>query len=327
LKACNLGDKYGCNVFLLNAEVRSIYHWQNWFEPVAPAPEALIELLRVDNIVNGYSERPVPAKASAQFVSLLKDALHELPPVVSRVLGRKLVAIFLVEQLGSSAYNLGLFDQSGPSGSSIIVLDVTKLTRKANEWATWKENTPFATDPSLKLEVTIEEEAANNVKNAIQYIVLHEMGHVLERAGKHSPSKDEAPSPAFLSQFPFLAQSWVVTPNGYMTKFDTAFPERGKIRFYADTPESRVPLAVASEAYRKLEATNFVSLYAATNPWDDFAESFVSYVHSILQKRPYKVELKKGGKTVRSLSSCWQDSRCQEKRKFFEKVFSSTQGQ
>lgn len=322
LKACNLGSKDGCHFYLLNSEARSTDFWQNRFDTVAPAPLALIELLRVDNVVNGFSERPVSATPNPQFVTLLKEALREIPPGISKALDRKLVGIFLVENLGSTAYSLGLFDESGPSAMSLIVLDVTKLTKNANAWATWKENTPFKKDPNFSIEVSLENEASNDVKNAIQYIILHEMGHVLERAGKHNPTKDEAPNPVFLRQFPFLAQSWTVVPKvGYKTRFDEVFPERSKIRFYSDRAENKIPSATATEIYRKLESTNFPTLYAATNPWDDFAESFVGYVHSVIQKRPYQVVLKRNQRAIQFFKSCWDSPRCKEKRQYFDKIF------
>jgi hypothetical protein len=322
MKACKLGDRKGCEVFLLNAEVRSIEFWQNQREVVAQAPQALIELLRIDNQVNGYRERPVAASPDPKFVSLLQTAIRDIPRIVGQVLGRKLVGVFLVENLGSTALAMELLDGGAPSGASFIVLDVTKLGKPANAWATWKEGTPFKAGSGASLEVTIEGGPADSVQNAIQYVVLHEMGHVLERAREYSPPKDERPQLAFLRQYAFLAQSWLVLGDAYRSRFDDVFRERRDLRFYASRQGDQLPMSSAAGIYKALNTTSFPTLYAATNPWDDFAESFASYVHSVLQKRPYRVLLRSPGQPATLvLESCWEQPRCKAKRQFFDRVF------
>lgn len=44
---------------------------------------------------------------------------------------------------------------------------------------TWKENTPFKDSASYRLDARIEADSDDNRKNAIQYILLHELGHAL----------------------------------------------------------------------------------------------------------------------------------------------------
>jgi len=38
--------------------------------------------------------------------------------------------------------------------------------------------------------------------------------------------------------------------------------------------------------YRELLNSDFVSLFAATNPFDGFAQSYAMYVHVVLQGKP-----------------------------------------
>ena len=72
--------------------------------------------------------------------------------------------------------------------------------------------------------------------------------------------------------------------------------------------------------YTQLEATNFPTLYAATNPFDDFAESFVTYVHTVMMKKPFEVAIQRNGKTVKRFGSCWETERCKQKRVLIEEM-------
>jgi hypothetical protein len=70
--------------------------------------------------------------------------------------------------------------------------------------------------------------------------------------------------------------------------------------------------------YEQLEQTNFPTLYAATKPEEDFAESFVSYVHSMLLGRPFEIRIFENDKLLKTYRSCWNEMRCAEKRKVIE---------
>ena len=72
------------------------------------------------------------------------------------------------------------------------------------------------------------------------------------------------------------------------------------------------------DVYDQWSRTNFPTLYAATNIGDDFAESFASYVHTVIQKRPWEIRLLRDGALEKSYSTCWEAPRCVEKRRLIE---------
>jgi hypothetical protein len=72
--------------------------------------------------------------------------------------------------------------------------------------------------------------------------------------------------------------------------------------------------------YENLQRTNFVTLYGATRPGDDFAEAFASYVHTVLMKRPFAIRIYNKGTPATIFEACWQQPRCAEKKKFLEKL-------
>ena len=61
------------------------------------------------------------------------------------------------------------------------------LKRAANEWATWKESSAFSGNISYRLEAVIEEKESDDRIQAIQYILLHEIGHMVGFAKGGTP--------------------------------------------------------------------------------------------------------------------------------------------
>ena len=98
------------------------------------------------------------------------------------------VGFFLIRQLGSTAYSLDLIGkhfEDRPYG--LTVFDLDKLSRNANEWASWKEMSPFKADPHWSIRVEVEEKVNDNRKNAIQMVMLHELGHIWSYKFKMDP--------------------------------------------------------------------------------------------------------------------------------------------
>jgi hypothetical protein len=76
--------------------------------------------------------------------------------------------------------------------------------------------------------------------------------------------------------------------------------------------------------YDHVEQTNFVTLYATTNPSDDWAESFVTYIHHVVMKRPFQITIKKNGKPVKNFRLCWGTSRCSKKEAIIKTYLTGT---
>jgi hypothetical protein len=119
--------------------------------------------------------------------------------------------------------------------------------------------------------------------------------------------------------YPFLDTSWAVDPagNGYLRKIEQKFPLPGQIIYYKPS-DDRPSAARIPEYYDWLAKTDFVTLYGATNPYDDFAESLVTYVHTVLQKRPFEIRVVRNGQVERTVKACWDEPRCKAKRAVLE---------
>ena len=286
---------------------------------VGAAPSELLVYLNLDNIALGLPNRPHAAVIPVDFLKDMNDALAELPPQVKSLVAQKLVGIYLVKDLGGTGLTDYVHGGWFSRDAGFVVLDIDVLTKQsANAWATWKENTPFRADSAYKLEAQIENEAGDNRKNAIQYILLHELGHIISIGENVHPRWDGPPSS--VEKFPFAALSWKLDPadGKYVSRYDdSVLGERSKLRYYFGASLSAGRM---TPLYTQLLETNFPTLYAATHPGDDFAESFVSYVHTVLQKRPWEIRLFSEGKLEKTITSCWDEKRCAEKRAILEQT-------
>lgn len=306
--------------------VKKLDYWKHALTlPVAqrigPAPPELVDFLRLDTIAQSIPNKPRAPTITPEFIGEVTAAFDELPQPVKKLLASKLMGIYFIEDIGGTGFTDMVIDASGQPAGGFVVLDPSVLLKRtANDWATWRENTPFAPGRDFRLTAEIETERHNSQKNAIQYILLHEMAHVISIGGNIHPSWDIAPKDvSALSSYPFFQLSWTRSKDGnhYESLFDATFPQRKDVVYYFG---ARLAVGQMLDTYESLEQTNFVTLYGATRPGDDFAEAFASYVHTVLMKRPFAIRIFQNGKEMRVFKACWSQPRCADKKKLLEKM-------
>ncbi|MBI3714903.1 MAG: hypothetical protein HY255_02785 [Betaproteobacteria bacterium] len=290
---------------------------------IGAAPAELLEFVSLDNIFQQIPDRPRAASLPEDFMVDVRSAFRELPAKVKALLAPKLAGIYFIEGLGGTGFSDVIWnDEKTKPVAGFVLLDASVLRgMTANGWASWKENSPFTPQAGYSLEAKIEEAAFSNRKNAIQYILLHELGHVLSVRGDIHPSWNLEPKDiASTTAFPFFELSWKTdrAGNRYVSKFEDVLPLRSKTVYYFG---AKLQANQMVDAYDALARTNYPSLYASLNPGDDFAESFASYVHTVLMGRPFAIRLLQDGKVVKTFGACWSEPRCADKRKILDSLF------
>jgi len=292
---------------------------------VLAAPSKLLDYLNLDNKLHGFPNRPRTGKFGRQLMQDMKDAISEIPEAVKTLVDKRLMGIFLVQDLGGTGYTDYVYDKGQQPVGAFVVFDAQVLTRTANDWATWKENTPFIPDTGFDLQAIIESPADDNRKQALQYILLHELGHVASVAANIHPRwdgwecRDDPPD-----RYPFFQLSWQVNDSdscGISSRFDQdRFELRPDIVYYLG---AKLSIDASTAVYRQLEQTNFPSLYAATSPYDDFAESFVTYVHQVMMAKPFEIRIEGDGQRLTTYEGCWSNARCEAKQRILASLFLS----
>ncbi|MBC7603265.1 MAG: hypothetical protein H7255_11490 [Ramlibacter sp.] len=288
---------------------------------IGNAPPQLIEYVTLDNMKDDYPERPrAPLKDDA-FIADVRAAFAELPASVQVLFERRLIGIYLLDELGGTGWTEVVRDGSSHPMGGMIVLDASVLkARTANQWATWKENTPFKPDPRWQLHARIEDAERDTRRYAIQFILLHELGHVLSIGSDVHPSWLIDPKDVDeRARFPFFELSWRTDRqrDRFFSLFDLTLARRDDVVYYFG---ARLAASDMVPLHTTLEQTNFPTLYAATRPGDDFAESFASYVHTVLMRKPWEITLSRDGQVTKTIKSCWEEPRCAAKRAVLEEV-------
>lgn len=281
-------------------------------ERILPLPAEVRDFVHQVNVATGVDAVPVAAVPDAHLRADLREALSGMPAAVRALVDPLLLGVCLGRGLGSSGITDIVADAQGRFLGCIVLLDLDLLeTHSANSWATWKENLPFATGAGYSLAATIAAPEQDTRANALQFLLLHEFGHVLTADGDFLPRWWE---PVPNRRFSYLDLSWVVTSfGGFVPRAD--FELRGVVDFYG---KNQLFADAIVTAYTGLECSDFASLYGATNPYDDFAECFASYVHSEMLGRPYVLRVDLDGTPQAYLDSFWASARSTGKRRFME---------
>ena len=314
-------DKQALLTRMKNHPGRSAEPWGDFMsrpleDRFVQVPDEVIEYLYLDNQLNDFPEVPRAAQIDAAMQNEIRDVLRELPASLRDILYPKLAGLGFVEELGGSAYTESL--AGGDTG--FVLLDVGVMQRTANAWATWKENTPFA-EGRFKVTMTIEDDTNDTRKNALRYVLLHELGHIACIGERHIPDWGSAQTTAHAKGTHFFPLSWSIEPHEdgerYASVLEPAFPEARALPYYAP-PARRLPNDRLPAFYKALATTNLVTPYSAARVGDDFAEALVSYVHVVMKQRPWRIDIRDGEEVVQTLTACWNEPRCADKRAYMD---------
>lgn len=321
---CAQGDKACAREALKRHPAKSPAFWKSALakpveQRIGPAPAEVIEMLALDNVVHGYPNKPRAPRLTPEFLADVRSAFAGIPEAVRRAVAPKLAGIYFVDDIGGTGFTDEIDDGSGNPTLGFILLDASVLMpHTANGWASWKDGTPFKAAPAWKLEARIEDAANDTRANAIQYILLHELGHVLAIGNHVHPSWTVSPKEVgATARYPYFEQSWRIAGDRYATVFDGDFKARDKVVFYFG---AKLDADSMPSTYAALERTSFPTLYAATHPADDFAEAFANYVHVVLMKKPFEIRIERDGVTVKSFAACWSEPRCRSKKAFLDRL-------
>lgn len=267
------------------------------------APRALLEQLEK---VNGHAA--TAAQVSQDFIDDVEMALAELPAIVLARLKDNFLGVFFAHGVGSSGVTDIVMGPDGAFHGIAIALDVDAfIGRSANEWISWRENTPFQPSP-FRVAVRIAEPADDVRKNAIQFFLLHEIGHVLAAGRGFVPDWWLMPAELGRSEdYSFLPLSWQLGAGGELSPLArNDFARRDQLSYYG---RPRIAGADMVEAYRCLLGTDFFTMYAALSADEDFSESFALYVHTELLQKPYLVRIYEDSRLLLQYASHWGEQR------------------
>ena len=289
-------------------------------ERISTAPPEVIDYVTAVNLAanpDGLHVPVSPYSLPPDFLMDVQAAIAELPAIVKNKLEPRLLGIFLASGVGSSAITDVVSAPDGRVLGALVLLDAEAfLMRSANAWMGWKESTPFTANVDFELQAQIADQASDHRQQALQYLLLHEFGHVLSIDTEFLPNwwigsqkfKDT-------EEYSFLSICWQIAMNGNIIPLIRhQFEQRSLLTYYGN-PQLNADQMPA--VYQALSRTAFPSLYASISVYEDFAESFASYVHVVLMQKPWRIQVFQHANAVFEFADYWTSSRAQRKAQLF----------
>jgi len=257
----------------------------------------------VDPIQPGQKPERRECLAGSLTYSSVFENLYDQYPLPMQQMFCSLKRIFIEKKSFGTAYAGFLRDEAGkPTGVIMgIRRSVIDKSLSLSHWASWREQLSFGADPlsyNLSPELPVVEAISPpGVNDLLYFVVAHEFGHFFDIANEVNKTKS-CSEPANKNQPPECKMhedgwggiSWITAQK---PKLVNEFPLRTSLCFYRCNGEFLNKSSV-SELYRDLERTDFISNYAATGPWDDFADSVAYYmIHKSLGGN-YRLDTRQG---------------------------------
>lgn len=257
----------------------------NWEDRVYQLDEVHKDFAHRLNLLDDYSQVPNPYPDVERIKSLVREIASKESQEMKKLKSKYIYGIYICQNLGGTGISGFVYDKDTIPGGFILI-DGDMISRNANDWMSLKESSVFQTQDSSKIRVLITEDNDSRISGALDYILLHEMGHIISQTEKILP--DQRDEYRDFTKFSFSSKDWINEETSVYD--DTLFPERKRIVFYSNSSKLTIPND-AEKIYQNLEKTPFPTLYASQNPDDHFADSFVSYITTIQLKKNHIIKI------------------------------------
>lgn len=285
-------------------------------ERILPLGQEAAEYVQRLNALDDIQEKPEGTVLTDLERKKLIQEMEKYPEPIRVFFRSSVIAIFTGKNIGSSAITGTVYDDQKKPVFGFIILDTERLSRRANDWLAYKEGTAFAPEKNWSLEGSLEEDSNNTKEAATAYILLHEAGHIFHEVNHLLPSfTDENPD---YSKYEFSRNVWTSENEAAN---ESSFEFRRLLKFYSEKPA--LSLVIAPEVYDALDRTVWPTLYSSTSAGEDFADTFASYIHCIMQNRPYRITVKVGSYVRRVSVNGIRTERTRLRREYMEQKLNS----
>jgi hypothetical protein len=258
-----------------------------------------------------YKAHPLSPEEAAMFGEYLKL----LPGRYRTTFSNKLMAVYFVDNFSGAGLTDWLVNENGDF-YYYTILNGSLLTESLDDWLTYRENSFFTPGSEFSIRVR----TGTDFK-ALMYGFLHEGGHIVDIEYHVTPYLDP-PHKKFIKQESEVSDFTRGVWEGQKTPVaQYKFNNQGTLNVYGIFNRELVPASEMETMFLQLDKTPFVSFYAGSAWYEDFAD-FITY-HYIDKKLggSITVELYKGEKMVKRLAPTRR--RINDERKRIMKAFTS----
>lgn len=235
--------------------------------------------------------------ASDPELELMEAYLVLLPAAHQRVMSKKLLAIYLVNDFAGAGYTDWVLDQSGNT-YYYLILNTALFSQSLDDWLTYKDNSVFDGLSNSKIQVT-----TGTGYKALLYALLHEGAHLVDYDIGVTPYVDDIHrqhTGRVNESSAFTRGVWVSQGDPFPI-YD--FEQRQQLNVYGIFPKrGKISASQTVTMFQQLKQTPFGSFYSGSS-WNEHLADFLTY-HHIEEKLGGKVKLDllDGGEVIQSYS-------------------------
>lgn len=251
-------------------------------------------------------ESPLDRKClegSAEYAAPI-EALHDqLPPELQRMFCGLRFVFIEKESVGMAHASVLRDEKNNVVGAGIGVRrSVIDDHLDASRVLTWKEQLSFGTpkdsyEPNESLP-TVNASSRTPENHLLYFLVVHEFGHIfdftngLNPVGACKPAEfGKKPTECAMSEAGWGGIGWL---TNLRPKPENDFALRHSLCFYWCNGNA-LSHAQVPDVYEGFGTTDFLSLYATMNPWEDFAESFAFHFLAKRESTTFEIDTKQIG--------------------------------
>ena len=287
----------------------------NWEDRVYQLDEVHKDFAHRLNLLDDFTQVPKPYIDMERIKSLAREIASFESQEIKKIKNKYIYGIYICQNLGGTGISGFVYDKDTIPGGFILI-DGDMISRSTNDWISLKESSVFQTQDSSKIRVLLTEDDDSRISGALDYILLHELGHIISQTEKILP--DQRDEYRDFTKYSFSSKDWINEETSVYD--DTLFPERNTIVFYSNTSKLTIPND-AEKIYLNLEKTPFPTLYASQNPDDHFADSFVSFITTIQLKKNHIIKITYPNRTHKIFKNGMLTGRSKREISYFTSLF------
>lgn len=247
--------------------------------------------------IPGNIERPC-LEGSEKYAKPFEDLHDHFPPALQKMFC-SLTHIYIEKSVVGTAYAGTILNESGDILGAQMGIRQSVIDEDLNlsTWASWKEQLNFGgVTQSFTLTEGMPQHITStdgDVSDFLYFVVAHEFGHIFDFANNLNATDPACEGDAC----PFAKASWgeLSWESPQLANAENDFMDRTGLCFYwCET--NTINLDRVPQLYRDLQRSNFISTYAASNPWDDFADSLAYFSTQHYLQTKYAIDTKQDAK-------------------------------
>lgn len=242
---------------------------------------------------------------SIAYAAVFENLFDQYPSALQKMFC-SLKHIYIEKEFVGTAYASQIQNKDGILNGAFIGIRKSVIDENLNlqTWATWKEQLSFGgVKDSYQLTASlpsIQTQQSTQANDFLFFVIAHEFGHLFDFANHLNAMKDCPPDEDVNQPEPecaFEPNTWgaLSWETNLKPRAENLFWRRSDLCFYwCKNDGTGLNANDTNRLYSEFYRTDFISLYATTQAWDDFADSLAYFMLVNHLQSNYTIDTQQG---------------------------------